>query len=305
MSLTVGISVSSFGDADQAPLRLLEEAGVTIKPNPFGRRLTKEEVIAHLDGVDGLIAGLEPLDREVLSEAGQLKALARVGIGTANVDFEAAEEFGIKVSNTPDAPAQAVAELTLAALLNLSRRLIESNSAMHEGRWEKLLSPGLSGSTMLVVGFGRIGSLVARLAHGFGTRILVHDPYLDASTLPAWASATGLEDGLREANIVSLHAAGEETILGQRELELLPKGALLLNSARGALVDEDALIRSLDEGGLAGAWFDVFWDEPYKGRLTQYPQVLLTPHVSTYTGVCRLEMESQAANNLLKDLGLL
>jgi len=113
-----------------------------------------------------------------------------------------------------------------------------------------------------------------------------------------------LEEGLKAARIVTLHSAGEEQILGKEELNLLPNGSFLLNSARGGLVSEDALCDALDSGKLAGVWFDAFWEEPYTGRLCDYPQALLTPHASTYTEQCRLSMEMQAAENLIRDLGL-
>jgi len=127
MPMVVAISPSSFSALDSTPLNLLESAGVEIIPNPLGRRLTEEEIISHLEGVDGLIAGLEPLNRRVLSSALQLKSIARVGIGMDNVDLEAAKELGIKVSNTPDGPTRAVAEMTLAAMLSLCRQILPSN----------------------------------------------------------------------------------------------------------------------------------------------------------------------------------
>ncbi|MCA9441102.1 MAG: hydroxyacid dehydrogenase, partial [Candidatus Omnitrophica bacterium] len=129
MALKIAVGPSSFAQEDSTPLDLLMKAGLEIVPNPFGRRLTEDEIIEHLKGVDGLIAGLEPLNRKVIESAPQLKAIARVGIGVTNVDFQAAEDCGVKVSNTPDPPAAAVAELTLAALLSLARKLPSSNEA--------------------------------------------------------------------------------------------------------------------------------------------------------------------------------
>ena len=122
MSFRVAVGPSSFAAQDDTPLKMLGSAGCEVVPNPFGRRLTEEEIIAHLEGIDGLIAGLEPLNRKVLSSAPGLKAIARVGIGMTNVDFDAAAEFGVKVSNTPDGPVAAVAEMTLTALLALGRK---------------------------------------------------------------------------------------------------------------------------------------------------------------------------------------
>lgn len=305
MPLTVAIGPSSFAEKDPAPRHLLEGAGITVKPNPYGRRLTEPEIIAHLEGVDGLIAGLEPLNRTVLASAApRLKALARVGIGVANVDFDAAHEFGVKVSNTPGGPIDAVAEMTLAALLALARQLVPANAALHRGEWKKSIGTGLRGTRVLLVGCGRIGRRVAELLQAFGAEVLACDPALDAASAPPGVRRVDLESGLAQADVVSLHASGEACILDARAFDEMKPGTLLLNGARGGLVDEAALCAALDNGTVAGAWFDAFWEEPYTGPLTHYDQVLLTPHAGTYTTQCRRQMETEAVTNLLRDLGI-
>lgn len=304
MSLRVAIGPSSFAAEDDTPLRNLEAAGCEIVPNPFGRRLTEVEIIHHLNGVDGLIAGLEPLNAKVIDSAPQLKAIARVGIGVDNVDFGAAEKRGVHVSNTPEGPTQAVAELTLSAMLALCRRMLESSAALHAGQWRKIMGQGLGGANVLIIGYGRIGRRLATLLKPFEAHITVFDPFVDDKELaPGIVRVDSLEKALLEAEVITLHAGGKDVVLGQHEFEVMRDGAVLLNSARGELVDEDALLGALDRGTVAGAWFDAFWEEPYSGRLTQYDQVLLTPHVGTYTRQCRLSMESAAVENLLRDLG--
>jgi D-3-phosphoglycerate dehydrogenase len=300
----VALSPSSFAAENRTPLAMLEDAGVEVLPNPYGRRLTEDEAIQHLREVDGLIAGLEPLNRRVLSSASRLRAIARVGIGLDNVDMEAARELGVLVSNTPEGPTQAVAEMTVAAALTLSRDLLGANQALHAGRWEKRVRSGLRDASVLLVGFGRIGRRVAELLMPFGTRTMAVDPYVSEEDFEGTQRMT-LAEGLREADIVSLHAAGRETILGPSEFECMRDGVLMLNSARGELVDETAIVKALDSGKVAGAWFDVFRDEPYSGPLAKYPAVLLTPHISTYTRSCRLDMELGAVRNVLRDLGVL
>lgn len=300
--MKVAIGPSSFAARDDAPQRLLEERGFEIVPNPFGRRLTEEEINAHLVGVDGLIAGLEPLNRDVLSRAGQLKAIARVGIGMDSVDLDAARELGIKVSNTPDAPAHAVAEMTVAALLTLCRGIEPANAALHARRWEKAIGVGLNGLTVLIVGYGRIGRRVAQLLAPFGTRLLVAEPNFEPDPAVA-VEHVGLSDGLARAEAVSLHASGADTLLGPDEFATMKEGAFVLNSARGGLVDEAALLAALDLGRVRGAWFDAHVEEPYRGPLCDRPEVLLTPHIGTYTRQCRREMEVAAVENLCRDLG--
>lgn len=305
MTQRVVIGASTFGVKDPAPFKLLEDAGIEYVPNPYGRPLTEAETIDFLVGADGLIAGQEPLNRRVLqSAAPTLKALARVGIGMDNVDQSAARELGIKVSNTPDPPTQAVAEMTMAAMLALLRGLPTYNAALHAGKWIKTIRIGLSGATLLLVGYGRIGRRVGELARLFGAQLLVCDPYVTADALKNGERLVGLHEGLAAADIVSLHAAGADTILDRAAFDAMRPGAILLNSARGKLIDEAALIGALKSGKVASAWLDTFWSEPYKGELLAFEQVLLSPHAATHTARCRLGMETEAVRNLLRDLGV-
>jgi len=300
----IAIGPSSFADADETPLKLLQAAGVEVRPNPYGRRLTEEEIVAHLDGVDGLIAGLEPLNKRVLENSVRLKAIARVGIGLDNVDLESAAVLGIKVSNTPEGPTEAVAELYLTALLCLSRQVILFNRDMHAGMWKKRLGFGLRGTRVLLVGYGRIGKRFGEMLRVFGSEILVVDPALTQDMLTCGERLVSLEEGLQEAEVISLHASGRDAILGKEEFRIMPPGTILLNGARGELVDEEALIRALEKKRVSAAWFDTFCQEPYDGALGRFDQVLLTPHIATYTRQCRRTMEAAAVRNLLGDLGI-
>lgn len=305
MSLVVAIGPSSFADEDTTPLDLLTAAGLTVKPNPFKRRLSEAEIIEHLRGVDGLIAGLEPLNRNVIAQAApRLRAIARVGIGVANVDFDAARDHQVAVSSTPEGPINAVAEMCLAALLCIGRTLVPANESLHQGGWAKNIGFGLMGTRVLLVGYGRIGRRTAELLRAFGAEILVSDPYVDPASLLNGERLVSLHEGLGEADVVSLHASGEDCVLGRDQFALMRKGTVLLNSARGGLVAEDALVVALEDGTLRATWFDAFWKEPYTGPLTRYPQALLTPHISTYTLQCRRDMECAAVKNLLRDLGI-
>jgi len=297
----IAIGPSSFAQEDQTPLKLLEHAGCEVVPNPYSRRLTQEEIVAHLDGVHGLIAGLEPLNRTVLESASDLKALARVGIGMTNVDQEAADALGIAVSNTPDGPVDAVAEMTLTALLAILRNLVPANDALHHGQWEKRIGRSVNGIRVLLVGYGRIGKRVGEILGGLGADWKAFDLMTDH--IPDNRIESDLHTGLAWAEAVSLHASGDTCLLGSDEFAAMNEGTILLNSARGELVDEAVLCAALDTGTVAGGWFDAFAQEPYSGPLTRYPQMLLTPHMSTYTRDCRLYMERTAVENLLRDLG--
>lgn len=298
--MKVLIGPSSFGVVDAAPIRRLRSAGFDIQQNPFGRKLTQEELVALLPGIVGLVAGLEPLNESVLKQS-QLRAISRSGVGMSNVDLEAAKRLGIAVRNTPDAPTAAVAELTLGAMLALLRQIIPMTIDMHAGRWTRLPGAQLEGKTVVIVGFGRVGRRVAGLLLAFGAKVIAVDPQMHTAEPPVERLSLG--EALPRADIVTVHASGEDAILGQAELLVLKPGAFVLNCGRGGLVDEEALCSAVDSGRVAGAWVDAFSDEPYSGPLTRYPQILLTPHVGSFTVECRRRMEMEAVENLLDALG--
>ncbi len=297
------IGPSSFGDADPAPLHLLERAGLQVLPNPYRRRLTKGELLDLLtEDVVGVLAGQEPLDRDVLRRS-HLRVISRVGVGMSNVDLDVARELGIEVRSTPDAPTEAVAELTVGALLSLMRQVPQMNQALHEGRWVKAIGTQLEGKIVAVVGYGRIGRRVAELLRPFRVRLFIVDPYVRAGS-PSEGVQVTLDEALTAADVITLHSSGEECLLDGQAFERMKPGAFILNAARGGLIAEEALLHALESGRVAGVWLDAFWSEPYSGPLCHHPQVLLTPHVGSYTAECRVRMETEAAENLLTALGL-
>ncbi len=168
----------------------------------------------------------------------------------------------------------------------------------------KIISRGLSGQHILCIGYGRIGRRTAELMRNFGAKIFVCDPYVEAKDLKKGEKQVTIQEGLPLADIITLHASGHDIIIGTDQFSIMKEGAILLNSARGELVDENALIDALESGKMSAGWFDAFWEEPYSGRLLEYDNILLTPHVGTYTEQCRLSMEMDAVNNLIRDLGL-
>lgn len=294
--MKVAVGASSFAADSNTALDLLLGQGIEVVKNPYGRKMNREEIIEHLQGADALLAGLEPLDEEVFSKAPQLKAIARIGIGMDNVDLEAAKRHGIKVSNTPEGPTDAVAEMVLAALLTIGHQIVPANQDLHAGIWKKRMGFSIAGLCVLLIGYGHIGKKVGELLSQFHAKLLIYDKYKDA------ASNCILEEGLRKADVVTLHAAGTDEILTEGRLAMLKPGAVVLNSARGGLINEDALYRGLKSGKIQAYWGDVFWEEPYTGKITECENAILTPHIATYTTTCRESMETQAVRNLLENL---
>jgi len=304
--LQVFVSTSSFGKVDARPLRLLEESGVAVQTNPFKRTLTSEEAAELLRDVDGLIAGTEPLTREVLSQAKRLKVISRCGTGVDNVDLEAAAELGIVVKATANAHIAAVAELTVGAMISLLRHIPHNDRAVRQGVWEKRIGQLLQGRTVGIVGLGKVGKAVVQSLQPFHVRVLAYDPY------PDWAFARGyaveytdLGPLLQASDIVSLHVPYHPDLhhlISRERLAEMRQGAYLLNTSRGGLVDEEALCEALHSGRLAGAFIDTFETEPYRGPLLEAPGVILSPHVGAYARESRLLMETEAVENLLQHL---
>jgi len=285
---------SSFADFDKAPLNKLIEADFHVVQNPYKRKLTKAELLELLGDVSGIIAGLEPLDREVLRSS-KLKVISRVGAGLSNVDLQASEELGIRVYSTPDAPTNAVAELTVAGMLNCLRQIPQMNQDLHNKLWIRQNGLQLEGKKVLIIGYGRIGRRVAELLRPFNVELIVVDPFVKEKGL----NVLSIEDALPQADIITFHCSGEGRILTRERFKLVKKGAIICNAARGGLIDEDELIEALNNGQVSGCWLDTFEEEPYTGRLTKFSQVILTPHVGSYTRDCRVKMEMQAVDNLI------
>ncbi len=298
---TVLLSVSSFGAAGDGPLRLLEAAGVNVVPNPHGRKLTEDEVAELIAGVDGVIAGTEPLNAAVLERAAHLRVISRVGVGLENVDLNAALRMGIVVRNTPEALTDAVAELTLGGILSVIRQIGRMDRDMHAGAWERQMGGLLRGKTVGIVGLGRIGRRLAELLRPFEVRLLASDRAPEAAVAEQLGVRyVELDELLRESDVVTLHLPGmEDSLLGANEIARMKAGAILVNASRGGLVDEAALHAALADGRLAGAYLDTFASEPYDGPLRDLPTVLLTPHAGSYAAEARERMETEAAQNLL------
>ena len=294
MKIVVG--ASSFATQSDKAINLMLQQGIEVIKNPYGRKMTESEIIAHLQGADGLLAGLEPLNENVLSKAPSLKAIARIGIGMDNVDIGAADKYGIKISNTPDAPTKAVAEMTIAALLAIGHQIMESNDDVHHGIWKKRIGFSIEGLKVLIIGFGRIGQKVVEHLNYFGAEVLIYDPYI------AKYAQRDLAELLSEVDVVSIHAAGKDEIITANLFDDMKKGIVLLNCARGALVNEDALYQALHDGTVSYFWGDTLWQEPYEGEIAKCNNAILTPHISTYNTLCRETMETEAVQNILRDL---
>lgn len=297
------ITTSSFSLGNFAQAKSLHDAGISIEVNPYGRRLSEDEV-AELVATDviAILAGLEPLTDRVLSNAKSLRVIARCGTGLDSVDLQAASRLGIDVFNTPDAPTQAVAELTIAHMLNSLRHISTTDSNMRSGKWTPTMGSLLATKTVGLIGVGRIGSAVAKLAQAFGARVIGFDPVVSSHNS---VESLSLDEVLNQADIVSLHVPiNDQThhILNANTISRMKPGSIVVNVSRGGLIDESALHDALKSQHLSGAALDCFEDEPYSGPLLQLPGVHVTAHMGSYARETRDLMEVEASTNLVNGL---
>jgi len=294
------ITTSSFGKGDSRPLDLCRKNCEVIL-NPYGRKLTTEEFIELSDGVDGVIAGVESITRDALLKRPNIKVISRCGVGMDSVDQEACKELGVKLYNTPNAPVDSVAELTIAVMMDLMKNISNMDKELKSGNWNKMTGFMLKDKKIGIIGMGKIGRRVAELLSAFGVQIAYTDvcdmnnqyTYMDKNELFQWA------------DVISIHASkSEEYIIGEKELEMMKNTAFLVNTSRGKFIDEEALYNSLSSGKLSGAALDVFCEEPYKGKLAELSNVILTPHIASSAKEGRAIMELESVENLFEGLGI-
>ncbi|MHC1791210.1 phosphoglycerate dehydrogenase [Solidesulfovibrio sp.] len=293
------ITTVPFGQVDSKPLDLLNSAGARYLVNPLNRKLKEEELADMARDYQVIIAGTEPITRRVMENAPDLRHISRVGIGLDSVDLVAARERGIKVSYTPDPPAPAVAELTLGLMLSLLRGVHQSDRTMRAGGWRRIFGRRLAECTVGIIGLGRIGKGVVRHLSGFGPRrILAHDINPDH----AFAKANGIiwadpEQIYREADIITLHVpltGLTANMITAREIGGMRPETLLINTARGGIINEEDLAAALRAGQIQAAAVDTFLCEPYAGELAALDNCLLTCHMGSMSVDCRTRMEIDA-----------
>jgi D-3-phosphoglycerate dehydrogenase len=297
------ISTSSFATESTEPLDRLKEAGIDYVINPLKRKLTLEETIELVSDKDGVIAGTEAYPKSVLEKLPKLKLISRCGAGTDGIDKDTLKSMGIELLNTPQVHVTAVAELTIAGLLSLSRKIVTQHHLLVSGKWEKKMGVNISHKTVGIIGFGKVGQAVARMLSGFSCKLLIYDPFYSQTIEESFGQrVTSLDEIWSQSDVISLHIPStSETkgLLNSQSLAKLKRDVLILNTSRGDLIQESALHDFLVKNPSAGAYLDVFDQEPYHGPLTQLQNVVLTPHIGTFTLETRSNMELEAAINLI------
>lgn len=283
------VTSTSFGRFDPRQKEVLATAVARVTYNETGKPLTSAQLQTLLPDVDGYIAGLDEIDAAALAAGTNLQVVARYGVGINNVDLDAAKTRGIVVTNTPGANSASVAELTVLLMLSLCRPVETAVSQTRLGGWPRLKGQSLVGKTVGLVGLGAIGKEVARRLAGFDCTLLAFDVAADAAFAAGHnVQLVSLAELLAQADIVSLHVPvlpATINMVNDHFLQQMKAGSYLINTSRGELVDEAALLAALTSGHLAGAALDAFQQEPPAANnpLLALPQVIPTPHMGAHT----------------------
>ncbi len=302
------VTARSFRKMQGEHWRILEEAHCEIIAPQDDNPRKEADMLLLVCEMDALLVGNDAVTANVIAAAPNLRVVSRYGVGLDNIDVPAATRAGVIVTNTPGTNQVAVAELTVGLILSLARKIPHHDAVVKSGAWSRVVGTELAGKTVGVVGLGRIGKEVVLRLKGFGVRFLVYDVYQDA----AFATEhdlrfTSLEELLTQSDVVTLHATlttENQSFIGDKELARMKPSAFLINTARGGLVDENALYRALAENRLAGAAIDAFADEPPKDNplLKLGDKIICTPHLGAQTHEAVQKMSILAAQNIAQAL---
>ena len=306
--MKVFIATSSFATYSNEPLEILTNNGISFELNYKGRKLSPKEVEESLMGFDGIIAGTELYSKDILKESQNLKVISRLGVGVDNIDLSQAKDLGIKVFKTKTTPSIAVAELTIGLILNLLRKVTAQNNQLKNGEWEKHMGELLSGKTLGIVGLGNIGKQLVQVLAGFNVKVIAYDLYTDEEFADRHnVKFVDFNKLLQQSDIISIHlnlTKDTNQFFDYSVFKKMKKNAIIINTSRGEVINEDDLLKALDQKLIQGAGLDVFENEPYGGPLLKHKNVILTPHIGSYAKEVRIQMELEAAENVILGLGI-
>jgi len=309
MKKKILITPKSFFRARNKAEEIFNQYELEIIENNTGKTLTKQQMMELCKDVDGIIVGIDPMDEEVLRSAQKLKAISKYGVGLDNIDLKVAEELGIIISRAEGANTRSVAELTIGLLFAISRSIPKTVTDVKVGKWDRTIGVELLEKTVGIIGLGAIGREVAKMSAGLGMKILAYDPYFNDEKIAKAMNVTmtDITEVLETADFVTLHLPlnkGTNKMINREALSKMKQTAYLINTARGELVDEDALYDALESGTIAGAAQDVFSQEPptNDNKLLSLNNFILTPHIGAYTKEATERMVVTSAKNLMEML---
>jgi D-3-phosphoglycerate dehydrogenase len=299
------VGTTSFSSISVAPLELLKSTGYNIiKAN--NRKFNEQELYEILPTCMGIIAGTEPYNQSILSLGKYIKVISRIGVGLDNVDLDYAAERNIVVKTTNTDLSISVSELTITMLLSLYKNINKNHSNVINKSFKKVPGQMLSDKVVGIVGLGKIGKATLKLLKSFNCHFLAFDKEYDEGFLKKYGvKKVSLEDLFAKSDIICLHLSYSPELhhLINRELfNNCTQSPVIINTSRGLIIDESDLIDALDNKLISGAALDVFEKEPYNGPLCDRDDVLLTPHIASFTKEVREKIEIEAVNNLIDNL---
>lgn len=302
--MKVFVSTHPFGSTSSEPIKLLNYNGFDVQLNPLEHKMTSSQLAEEIANAEVLIAGTEKITEEVFKNAPHLKLISRVGIGLDGIDFDLCKKYGVRVAYTPDAPTMAVAELCVAMILDISRHVSITDKNIRQGIWKRHMGTLLNGKTVGIFGMGRIGKSLIHLLSSFNVKFLVHDiePDIAFGRLHQVKFGTKV-DVLKYSDIVSINLplkADTYDYITLKEIDLMQEHAVIVNTARGGIINENDLYEALKTNKIAAAAVDVFEEEPYKGDLIELDNCLLTCHMGASTIDSRTDMEVQAVEEAIR-----
>ena len=298
------ISTTSFGEFSNEPIKLLKSQNFEVTLNDLGRRLQKSDCIELFGDYDGIIAGTEEFDSTVLDKALLLKVISRVGVGLDNIDIKYAHKKKIKVYNTKCSPALAVAELVIGLMIDSKRYITLHNLDMKKNIWKKRMGTLLSGKTLGIIGLGNIGKTLVKITKGFSLKYLAYDRIIDSDFAKNYnVEYCDLNNLLENSELISIHlnlTNENKNLISNNQLRLIKPETIVINTSRSEIINEKSLISSLSKKQIQYVCLDVHSSEPYSGPLSNFDNVILTPHIGSYAKESRISMELEATKNLIK-----
>ncbi len=289
MAKKVLVTATNYSTYCSAAKALLEENGVEVIENPYGRPMTRDELLTVVGDIDGVVVGVDTWNEEIFAHAPMLRAMARFGVGVDNIDLAAAKAYGIQVTNAKGMNSNPVAELTVGLILSTLRNVPAFNASIREGKWDRFMGRDLAGMTVGLLGFGDIAQRVAKKLSGFDVSISAYDLYPNLEKARELnVKMVSMEEALHRADVVCMHLPSlpaTHHIMDARTFGMMKDGSYFINTARGALVDEIALAQALRSGKLTAAAIDVFDQEPVRrdNPLFALPNLFATPHTAAET----------------------
>jgi len=305
--IAASLSFCKFG-LESKPGQMLRDAGIEIDANASGKKYLEEDLLPIIGQYDGLITGADEVTRAVIEKGSHLRIIAKNGVGYDNIHVPTATEQGIYVTFTPGAVEQTVADTTIGLILDLARNITRGHKSIHGEGWERIRGTEMWEKKLGIIGLGTIGKNVAHRARGFNMEIFAHDPFIDLDYCSQnGVKSVDLDEIFKTCDYITIHCLLNEAtrhLVNEERLAMMKPSAYLINTSRGGVVDENALIKFLEEKKIAGAALDVFEKEPLPkdNPLLKLDNVVLTPHIAGYSHDANLKAGVMVAESVIAAL---